>query len=369
MKLLVLLLFLSVFCWDSVPHAQDARQFYLVPRDGAGTDADPFRARCQNLAGKGVHDLTPYGIPRFLCASDSLPANMTGVVQLGASLSTNITAIKPALNVLLGRTIAANTVHDLIVELISERLRAGRDGKFKIYLGGSVPLYEQTAWVPFRDGGLVADVVNAVEPAMAWAATLALETFNCADSGALSCIHTWIEVIGTAWGITSNQATASGSTTAVARNDSSLDTTDHDVSAALVSLTTGGGGTNSTCGPIARKENNVTDTFYRAVGVVRNTGELSETQLTKNVTGTVTVLDGDVTDLTAGEVLTISVSGSTIIGKRNGVTTMQVTDTSITTGTYGGLRYFSDSASGACTVDEHSSRDGSSFGPFRRRTK
>lgn len=392
MKRLLILIALTLTCWASVPHAQVPRPTYLSPIDGSGTDADPFRSRCLDIAGKGNIDLRPWGINRFLCASNALPTNMTGVGQLGSSLLDNLTpARKTALEALLGKSVSASNVREVIIELLQSRLQAGRDGKLKIWLGEATPVYEQTAGIPFRDNGLFADtsfavvavatvtataitrvparvlaalvaVVLSLTNQPAWATTLTTETFTATDGNldgcqARGCTHSHTEISGTPWTITSNQATASGNATGVSRMETPLDTVNHRASLTVVNVTTGGGGTNATCSVLIRKENNATLTFYRNTAVIRNAGELNETQLSKVVAGTITVLDNNNTDWAANDVLFVSADGTTILGGTNNVLLLSITDVEITTGTYVGLRYFADTSSGACTVDNLGAQD------------
>ena len=355
----------------SVPHAQEIRQFWLSPVEGSGTEDDPYHSRCLRMPGAGNIDLRP-DVDAFLCASNDLPADMTGVEQIGASYKSALGGKKGALNAKFKKSLSANTVEDLIIEVVSPKLTAGKDGKLKIYLGGSKPIYQQTAWVPFRDGGLVADLSNAamglVEPTLAWAATIS-ESFTATD-GDLDgcCTSVWTEFFGTEWTIVSNQAVGSGNTTgslAAARNTvNSFATADHTATVTAVSLVTGNAadGTNTSCAVLIRKGSNTTQTFYRTTTIVRDSGELNETLLQKTVTGTTTTLASDTTDWTANDTITVSAVGSTISGQLSAGTLMTVTDTEITGGTNYGIRYFSDYTTGSpsCTLDNLTGSDVSS---------
>lgn len=374
MKRLVVLVSLALLWSSTDPQAQVARPHYLTPVYGTGTDQDPFRSGCLGLANNGNIDLRPLGIARFLCASDVLPKDMVGVAQLGASIQDHLdVGQKAVLNAIAGKTITATRIDDVIVELLAPALRAGPDGKLKIFLGGKTPIYQQTAWVPFRDGGLVADAVDllraATEPAIAWASTLATETFNCADSASITCVHTWTEIAGTTWLIASNQASSTGVQTAIARNDSSLSSTDTTAGVTLISEVNGGGSSSTSCGPYVRGANNGNETFYRHTAFSRATGELKEVSLVKSVAGAATVLSTDTTDWANNDVLEVFASGSSISGARNSVTINTATDVDITTGTYTGLRYVGTHASSNCTVDNFTAQDiaTSSVGVLRRR--
>lgn len=367
----VVLLALAITAWGSSPHAQDTRQFYLSPIDLSPDPEIGFHSRCLRMPGAGNIDLRP-DVDAFLCASNDLPVDMTGVEQIGASYKSSLGAKKGALNAKFKKSLSANTVEDLIIEVVSPKLKAGTDGKLKIYLGGSEPVYQQTAWVPFRDGGLVADLSNAamglVEPTLAWAATIS-ESFTAAD-GDLDgcCTSVWTEFFGTEWTIVSNQAVGSGDTTgslAAARNTAnSFDTVDHTATVTVAGLITGtaADGTNTSCAVLIRKGANATQTFYRTTTILRDSGELSETVLHKTVSGTTTTLASDTTDWTANDTITVSAVGSTISGKLSAGTLMTVTDTEITGGTNYGIRYFSDYTTGSpsCTLDNLTGSDVSS---------
>ena len=145
MKRLLILACLILATWAASPEAQPTRFVYLSPIDGTGTDSDPFRSRgeSEQLTGRGCIDLRPRGFNRYICASNVLPANMTGVQQLGAALNGTITpARKLALEAIIGSPLSGDTPRGLIVEIIQGHLRAGRDGKLKIWLGESTPEYE-----------------------------------------------------------------------------------------------------------------------------------------------------------------------------------------------------------------------------------
>lgn len=364
----VVLLALAITAWGSVPQAQDTRQFYLSPIDLSPDPEIGFHSRCLRMPGAGNIDLRP-DVDAFLCASTDLPADMTGVEQIGASYKSALGSRKGVLNAKFKKALAATTVEDLIIEVIGPKLRAGKDGKLKIYLGGSNPIYQQTAWVPFRDGGLVADLSNAaiglIEPTLAWAATIS-ESFTAADGDLEGCCTSvWTEFFGSEWTIVSNRAVGSGATIgslAAARNTvNSFSTVDHTVTATVVGLTIGNAanGTNTSCAVLIRKGANATQTFYRTTTTLRDSVELSETLLQKTVAGTTTTLASDTTDWTANDTLTVSASGSAISGQLSAGTLMAVTDTEITSGTNYGIRYFSDYTTGSpsCTLDNLTGSD------------
>ena len=349
---LILLLALGMLVSVAGPQAQDTRQVYLSPIDGSGTEADPWHSRCVGLPGAGNIDLRPYGVDAFLCASNSLPADMTGVDQIGASFKSSLGARKAALNAKLKATLVASTVEDLIVEIVRPKLRAGMDGKLRIYLGSSNPVYQQTAWVPFRDNGLVADIGNAamamVEPGLAWAASFA-DTFTGAD-GNLAGDLTWTEFLSTEWTRTSNAAFASGATAAAAeaRADHDTATANHSVQADMAYTYVSSG--NFRCAVLARKNSTTTRDFYQ-FGFQRDSGVNVYRLLERNAGSPTTLADSAGATAASATVKIIS-DGTSHAGYVNGVLTVgPVTDATITGNTRGGIAYVGGGASDNCTAD------------------
>jgi hypothetical protein len=239
------------------PEAQTTRIIYLATIQGDGTDANPFRATgFGTTANQSCIDLradSTAATGRMLCAADTLPAG-GGINQLASTFGETVSAPrKAAIESALGVTLTASNILDVIAELLTTHarldgsrwkpLRSGRDGKYKIYLGGQQAAWQQTAGLPFRDNGLFADiaipaattatlVASAITrvPArvLAGAVTIALliwppsvevahatsiaEDWNCADNASLTCDLTWTEFTGTEWAIASNQAVVTGLT-------------------------------------------------------------------------------------------------------------------------------------------------------------
>ncbi len=357
--------------WSSAPEAQPTRFIYLTPLDG-GTEENPYHSRCLGLAGAGNIDLRPWGINRFLCASNVLPSDMTGVLQLGDNAKERMTVPrKEALVALAGKGVVADTVEEAIIELLSSRLRAGRDGKVKIWLGESVPLYQQTAWVPFRDNGIVADITNyaaaAIEPARAWAASFGPDAFTGAD-GNLAGALTWTEFTATNWTRTSNRAEAAGSSgafAAEARAEHDTDTDDQDVSADMT-YTYGSAG-QMRCAVMGRKDSTTTRNFYQ-FGAQRDSG-VDVYRLIHRVAGTPTTL-GD----SAGATSTtfsqkLRMDGTSMSGFVNGVLVVgPITDGTISGNTRGGLGYTGGTGD-TCTADNWLIADSLISGATRRRVQ
>lgn len=350
MRRMFVLLVLSVLAWSDAPYSQETRQVYLSPIDGAGTEADPWHSRCLGMPGAGNIDLRPE-VDAFLCASAELPKDMTRVEPIGASLKSSLGGRKGTLNTTFKKTLRAANVEDLIIEVLSPKIRAGKDGKLKIYLGGRAPVYQQTAWVPFRDDGLVADVSHAalsvIEPTLAWAATFH-DTFTGSD-GNLAGDLTWTEFLDTVWARASNKASASGASSpaAEARADHDTDTDDQEVQADLAYTYTSGG--NLRCAVIGRKDSTSTRDFYQ-FGMQRDSGVDAYRLLERNAGAPTTLADSAGATASAATIKLI-VDGTSIAGYVGGVLTVgPVTDATISGKTRAGLAYVGGSGD-SCTAD------------------
>ncbi len=374
---LLLLLLFGLCCLLSVPQAW-AEDFYLSPYTGDGSDTDRFRPYCATQNGAAWVDLRPDPTKaegHALCRSSTLPAEV-GVIPLSKGLEDSLTAkSRTDVSGALKGTFSASAVPQLLKELLVDtgKVRAGKDGKLKIYLGGPVPIYQRTAWVPFEDGGLVADATNAglavakavysatLEPAVAWATTLAFETFTNSDGnlGGRTHVHPWTQTNGgTSCQIVSNQAVCTAPSSD-ARADVDLATDDHEVWVTVVDLVIGPVAWVE-CGPIARKDATSTRTFYAFLAEQLTTGDTNHWYLSKRVAGTITQLGStDNTDWVANDLAKIRADGSSISGFRNGVLSVgPITDTSITGNTRGGINYNAASGTGdSCTLDHWRAAD------------
>ncbi len=384
MKIFLAIL-LALLCWASAPQAQTSRVIYLATVQGDGTDANPFRATgygtTPNQSCIDFRADPTVSTGRMLCAADSLPAG-GGINQLASTFGDTVTAPrKAAIEAALGVTLTASNIIDVIAELLTTHarldgtrwrpLQAGRDGKYKIWLGTSAPAWQQTAWLwdewQIRDHGLVADVVNTLEPTIAWAVTLSTETFTGTDGDldGRTFVYAWTENQGICWSIVSNQASCSANSQNEAWMNASLDTVNHSVTLTLVSLEANASLTR--CGPIARKANSSTRTYYFWYADA-NTGG-AEYSLAKRVAGTFTQLTNNTQDPVNGDVLKLPVDGSSLSGYVNGVLLAgPTTDTSIAGNTYLGLAFNSASGSArTCTVDNLIGADITADGAARRR--
>lgn len=357
----ILIIVSLMLTWASVPHAQLARVVYLAPYDGDGSDATPFKARGQDPS-TGCIDRRPdptQAAGYAICASGTLPAGV-GYIQLSNRLNATLTTLqKTALSAALGGvTLTASDLPGILAELLitraTQKLRPGKDGKYHIWLGGNQEAVVTTAWVydefHWLDDGLVADLWNAVQPAVAYAATLATETFTNSDGdlGGRTHVHAWTEPIGTGWTIVSNKAqnTTGGGTQGGLLNVS-LDTDDFTVQGTMVTLSSTGGGF-ARCGVWGRKDTSATATYYRfhadSVG--------TNWELDKVVAGTATNLGTAVTDPANGDVMLLRMDGSSISGDVNAAAMISpVTDTAITGNTYGGLYSNKSTTTMTCEID------------------
>lgn len=358
MRRMFVLLVLSVLAWSDAPYSQETRQVYLSPIDGAGTEADPWHSRCLGMPGAGNIDLRPE-VDAFLCASAELPKDMTRVEPIGASLKSSLGGRKGTLDTTFKKTLRAANVEDLIIEVLSPKIRAGKDGKLKIYLGGRAPVYQQTAWVPFRDDGLVADVSHAalsvIEPTLAWAATFH-DTFTGAD-GNLAGDLSWTEFLDTAWARASNKASATvaSSPAAEARADHDTDTDDQEVQADLAYTYTSGG--TFRCAVLGRKDSTATRDFYQ-FGMQRDTGVDVYRLLERNAGAPTTLADSAGATASAATVKLLT-DGTTISGYVGGVLTVgPVTDATISGNTRAGIAYVGGSGD-SCTADNFRVADAS----------
>lgn len=348
-----------------------AEEFYFATTLGTGTDTDKFRPGCP--ADAAAIDLRgPTGKDLWVCRS----ASRTGATN-AIPLATTAKEVMPgraAIALALGKGIKASsqTVPELLRELLADSgaLKAGSDGKYKIYLGGPDPIWEATqiTYDLFRlnDNGLFADLWNSVETHVAYAATLAVETFTNTDGdlAGRTHVHPWSEPIGTGWVILTNKAeNTTGGGTQLGRLDTSLDTDNFFVRATLSTLSRTGGGF-ARCGVAGRKDNTATATFYRyqaeKVAAIWELDRVNAGASTSIGTSATAPVDGDLMELV--------MDGSTITGKANGVTLIgPTTDGSPITGNkFAGLYSNKSTTTMICDIDDLLTAD-LSTNVYRRR--
>lgn len=336
-----------------------AEEVYFATTLGDGSSGNPYKSGC--APGASAIDLrSTTGKDLWVCRSTDM-VGATGAVSLGKTIHGAMSGkARSDIAVSLGRGMKAQTssVQDLLKELLidSGKIQPDKDGKLKIYLGDPAPVYEQTSWVPFNDHGLVADVTNwavkLIEPAIAWAAILASETFTGTDGDldARTFAHTWTEFGITGWTVASNQATTTTTTTGAnnARLETALSTANHQVEADLVTVSHSGGGFTR-CGVLARKDNSSTQTYYAFFADSTVTGFESS----KRVANVTTSLATNTQDPVNGaDRMKLIVDGSTVTGQVNGVTVVgPTTDVDITSNTYVGIYGHASTATFTCTLD------------------
>jgi len=353
---------------------------YLCPTDGDGSDENPYRSRAisELLPGRGNVDIrddaTAPGI--MLCESDVLPTNMTGVVVVGANRRSIVGGkTKTDTEAASGRVLRGATTEDVIKELVIPHLPTPKSGTYDIRLGTTQPRVKEIA--SFSNDVYYKGVAAAVKEwgtafarstlenfsvPVAWATTLATETFNCSDAGTLDCVHDWITKVGNNISIVSNQASHSASGTGINVLNSALATTDQEFSVTVVSATVGSG-TAASCSVWGRG-NTTTGTgdadFYRTAGLLASTGELNSVALIKTINNASTTLATDTTDFANNDILAVRMITTAISSWKNSVEILSVTDGDITTGNYGGLRVNNSDATGNCTMDNFNGQDISS---------
>lgn len=349
---------------------------YLCPTDGDGTDGNEFKSRAlsERLPGRGNidhirADLTQPGL--MLCESDVLPSNMDGVIVLGDTREETLSArVKTDIAAATKLTIRGATVEDVIKELVIPRMPRPASGQYDIILTPSRPrikeaaslqndIYYKGLAVALQERGhaVVAGALDALSASVAWASRLATETFNCSDNASLTCVHTWADKTGTALSIVSNQASGTGTTGTPNElyADASVATVDHEVSVTVVAAAKGTG--FASCSVMGRTTADATRTYYRTTPNLASSGELNSVFLIRTVAAANTTLGEDTADWSNGDTFAVRMVGSTISAWKNNVQILSVTDANITTGTYGGLRYATDNASGSCTFDNYRIND------------
>lgn len=306
--------------------------YYLSDFVGSGTVLDPYRVRGSEQPGAGIIDLRPDARVLAGRALLALPvrddASAPGAIYLGDDALAPLGAVRGQLATQLGVTLAGPTLRRSVIELLSEHarsgegsgrwkpLRPGRDGMWRVFLGGL--LWE----APDIGGG-----------------SSFTESFNTSDQATLGPDLSWTEFLGTRWEVEGNQGHFDSALAAViaARADHALAGDDH---YCQVVVNACGTGSNNQTGPLCRKDNTATATYYTHRVIVA--GATNEHRLMKSVAGALTDLGTDATDFAAGEILYVHANGSSIVAKRNGTTLISVTDTAIAGAgqVYGGLYGF-----------------------------
>lgn len=333
--------------------------YYLSPVQGAGTDADPYRA----LKSGTWNDCTDLrsnptlGAGYLLCAGPSVPG---GAIAIPTDLTTRLTTLqKTALQTVLGKTVTATTVQDFIGEMVVENgvsLRRLGDGRNHLYLRGK-DLWSRPAPIAWRELYLAAlrfpvtatDVLlDAVFSApLAWAASVS-NSFNCANNASLTCDGVTVtEFSGSSWGIVSNTAQLSNTVaTNAARMEFDLNSNSMLVGATITALNRNSA-TEAHVGLIARKENSATITYYYGMG--KDLAGTDEYEFGHVVTGSRTALGTSTADTpSVGDLMELIIDGDQLSFRVNGVVLLgPTTNTSIT----GDFRRAGLRSSGSGTAD------------------
>ena len=320
--------------------------YYIAPYIGAGTFLDPFRPRGSDQPGWSAIDLRADGGATL--GGGGLNACLLHLPVADPDPQLRLVALDRADTVGVGLrqaivsrlklldTPASTRWDDLTIELLLgpppggwKALRSNLAGAFEIWLGGLLKR------LPVVRGG-----------------TSISENWDCADSASLTCQLTWTEYVGTAWGITSNEAKITGNVNGnAARADSDLASDDHFAQVTIVSLVEAITAGSAVC----RKDATATDTAYEFDD--RQTPTVSHV-LRKIIAGSTTTLATGSSTHAANDVIRIEADGSTITGKKNGTTDAgPTTDTEITGNVRCGIRGFSNSGGGIVRLDPWSAGD------------
>jgi hypothetical protein len=254
-------------------------------------------------------------------------------MYLGDTLDDPMPSIRTGLGNLLGVSLDSATLRDMIAELLIQHGDdTGRSrwkplqpagNQYEIYLGDKI--YEQ----PVISGGVGYT-----------------ESFNKADSATLGPDLTWTEVSGTVLDVVSNQCKNTGTEQdGHARAEHDTSTSDQFGQLTVITME---GITHTSTGGVAVRYASAAQTFYlwQAQFVP---GSANEHAWSKWVTGTETYPIGTISteDFANGEVLRCLVQGSTLRGYKDGVLLKEITDTSISGNTRGGIRAYHGSAGAA----------------------
>jgi len=260
---------------------------------------------------------------------------------LGGDVAETSLATKSTLESKLGVTLQEVVTKQMLAELLLvhgkddgtrwKNLRVHRDGMYRLWLGGTTPLWEGKA----LSGGV--DVT---------------ETFNTAASDTLGPVLSWTELSGD-WDVNgSNQAVVASTTgAAYARADTDMATDDHLCELTVIALSRGAG-TSVGVGPSCRKNATATDTHYLFWGAIDASS--NSHYLYRGNAGSYTQLGSTNTqDVTLNEVMQVKADANDVTGSRDGVALVgPVTDGSPITGNLrGGIRGYSLSGADSIVID------------------
>lgn len=369
--ILAVLLFLQAQM--SIGHADVT---YLSPKIGSGTDADPYRPHRT----PGVWDDCMELATHFLCIGGAVPGHVS-VIPISTTASSRITASeKAALQSVTGKSVTADTFEALMTDIIDTKgivLEPDKDNLQHIKLRGKeiwsrpAPLKAFLPGIARKLDAALHLPIDMISVSVAWATTLATETFTASDGDlagceARGCTHTWTEPLsGTDWTIVSNQANTATTTGGLGRADSALATGDHEAQVTLVSFSASGGSL-ARCGVAFRKDSGATDTFYRFFADFA-AGTPVGYEMQRRAAGVTTSLATGGSGPANSDIIKGRVSGSSLSGYVNGaLVTGPTTDGSPITSanTYTGIwANAGGSSTFSCTLDTFSAAD---FTPVRQ---
>jgi hypothetical protein len=186
------------------------------------------------------------------------------------------------------------------------------------------------------------------------------DNFDRADSSTLGAGWTLYTSIAAAYGISSNRAiggkAATWGSNAIesVRFDSDVSSIDHWTTLIMYDYVAVYSG-DTWSGPSCRFSASAHTSYYYAQITRPSAGN---NRLDKVVAGTMTNLGGAGAANADGDLLQVSATGSSLVGKKNNVTQITVTDTAISSGTRGGIAYRSANYGVRPTYDNWSINDG-----------
>lgn len=276
---------------------------------------------------------------RAIVAGPTLPAD-PNVDDLTDRLDDPLpAAITTKLNTKLGVTLAGTTLREIIVELFE--VWAG-SGRWK-------PLVRQ-AKQSVADIWLGGEKIGEVIPPLAGGTVFTTESWTAADSASMTADQAWSEFIGNMFSIVSNKCRSTAGVnadSAWARCDTPIGSPNHIVSATL--------GTWSLLNYhsihlLARMLENGTQTAYLLEANINETNY----KLKKMIAGSFTDIQNPVSGFTlaTGDRYALKVNGTNISVQLNNSTWQNFTDSSITTGYFGGLGAWAGNSTEWAEVDD-----------------
>lgn len=349
-------------------HAQEVT--YLSPKIGTGANDNPIRPRRTPGA---WDDCTELGT-HFLCTGSAVPSG-AGVIPLSTSAASRLNASeKAALASVTGKTVTADTFQDLVSDIIDSRsvlIPPSPDNWQHLKLHGKevwsrpAPLKAFLPGVKRKLDAALHLPLDLISVGVAWATTLATETFTASDGDLTGCegrgcTHSWTEPLTSKdWTIVSNQANTATTAGGTGRNQSALASGDHE-SQATLSAFSASGGSAARCGVVMRKDSGSTDTFYRWVASFP-AGVSTEYEMQRRAAGVTTSLATNTQDPVASDVLKGRIEGNDYTGLVNGsILVGPTTDASPITSanTYVGIfANAGGSSSFSCTLDDFIGND------------